>query len=306
MSVQSILGADGKIAAAFLPTGTANAYVDNPMTEDLDCNGFNINNLDDITVSSNLRSKSHDVLNNAGIVAASFTFGTNTTAPTGTGVLLKGPGPSLMNLLVDGEVSSTGVSTNSVDTDLVSLPAGSGSVGLEFVSPSNELYVKYTDGVGLSLTSDGGTANINTTGTVSAANITATGTIVPNQWNSYPQVADGAIINWAYPATSVNLYLVPFLEAGVYMVNVEAVFQRLGGADPTSLINLSYFANTETETVLTQSEESWLDNQQGITAFSWIVVHPGGGFVLQFAGGGLGAGDSYQIVSGGCGIIRLR
>lgn len=175
MSVSAILGADGKIAAAFLPTGTANAYVDNPMTEDLDCNGFNIVNLDDITVSSNLRSKSHDVLNNAGIVQASFTYGTNATSPSGTGVLLKGNPPTLMNLLVDGSVGCGGVVSGAeVDTNLVSLPAGLGAgVGLEFVSPTNELYVKYTDGVGLSLTSAGGTANIDTTGEVSAVSMTS-------------------------------------------------------------------------------------------------------------------------------------
>ena len=45
MSVASILGADGRIAASFLPVGTANNYVDNPMTETLNGGTFGMTNV---------------------------------------------------------------------------------------------------------------------------------------------------------------------------------------------------------------------------------------------------------------------
>ena len=52
MSVNNILGSDGKILARFLPTGTSNNYVDNPMTEVLAGGGFAMTNVGAIGCAS--------------------------------------------------------------------------------------------------------------------------------------------------------------------------------------------------------------------------------------------------------------
>lgn len=164
MSVANILGADGKISAAYLPTGTANNYVDNPMTEPLDGGGFSMVDINDI------QAKGYTVLNSSGVAQAQFTFGTDEDGDTG--VLLKATNPALdTNLIVDGVIKGAGLSGNSVNVGTyVNIPAGIAS-GLSFSSPMNQLKVSYTDGVGLGLTAAGGTANF------AAEDITATGEV---------------------------------------------------------------------------------------------------------------------------------
>lgn len=164
MSVANILGVDGRIKAQYLPGGSANNYVDNPMAENLDGGGFDMTNIDDI------QAKGYTVLDSAGTTQAKFTFGTDEDGDTG--VLLSATNPALdTNLIVDGVIKGAGLSGTSVDVGTyVNIPAGIAS-GLAFFSPMNQLKVSYTDGVGLGLTAAGGTANF------AAEDITATGTI---------------------------------------------------------------------------------------------------------------------------------
>jgi hypothetical protein len=152
---------------------------------------------------SNIQAKGYTVLDSAGTTRAQFTFGTDGDGDTG--VLLSATNPALdTNLIVDGVIKGAGLSGNSVDVGTyVNIPAGIAS-GLAFFSPMNELKVSYTDGVGLGLTAAGGTANLTAQNLIATGNITATGTIVPDQWNAFPQIAEGTSVQWDYPATFVN------------------------------------------------------------------------------------------------------
>lgn len=307
MSVANILDpVTGQILPAYIPSG-AGEFVTNPMAASLDCGGFDLTDCDDITCS-NIISKSHDVTDGAGTVQGSFTFG---TTPLGTGIQLQGTGANL--LVAQNIKAGDSLIGQEVDTTLVNLPAGD-DTGLTFASVTNELYVRYEDGVGLNVTASSGTANLTTTGTVqgsllnSTGNITATGTIVPSQWNAYPQIAVGTTVSWSNPATFVDLLTLPSVPAGIYLANVEI---ELVNPTHSNLITLQYIlSDAQPHTVITQNEDMWAGDvgsgNISVGVFSFIMIQPASGSIAIQLSGTLNAGQTCNFTCGSVGILRLR
>lgn len=160
MSVANILGADGKIKAIYLPGGSGNAYVDNPMAENLDGGGFDMLNIDDITCS-NIRAKSHDVLDNTGaVVVGSFITGAPISGSTpvvlNTGLTVQGD--ANIGLIVDGAYGISALTASLETLDITTATPGAG--------------INFTSGGGIS-----GVAGITGTGTLSMDAVSAVNTV---------------------------------------------------------------------------------------------------------------------------------
>jgi hypothetical protein len=262
MSVANIFGPDGKIGAAFLPVGVANNYVDNPMAETLDGGGFDMVNIDDISCS--------------GVTAKDFIL---TDGIAGFGTLSLGASPTypvLCNkpITVSGAIKGTSLEPSGGAilggaVQCTSLDASGGAILGGAITASGTVQ-------GATVASTGAIqgVSVTATGTVQGAtvastgNITAVGTNVPSQWNSFPQVADGTVLTWSYPATSFVIYSVASTPAGVYMGSLQCTFNKTGVSTPTS--NISFLYNNSTGSlVFSQTEQQWT-GPTGITAYSFL------------------------------------
>ncbi len=289
MSVANILGPNGQILPAYIPSG-AGEYVQNPMEASLNCAGFDIAGGGSISSGTMATGAMYIV---TGPNERELTIGGPNVDPTLEYPLTVDGAMTVQGgMIVDASLTSLSLSTESVDI----------SVGnLAFVGAG----VQNITGV-----DDVGCASVTATGTVQGAtvtstgNITATGTIVPSQWNAYPQVAPGTVIAFTNPATSVDVFNVSNQPAGVYLINCEI---ELDNPAHTNQIALQYIlSDASTHIVAVQDENAWSAAGEGIGVFSFVVIQPAlGSIALQLAGT-LNAGQVANFVCSSVGLLRLR
>jgi hypothetical protein len=154
-----------------------------------------------------------------------------------------------------------------------------------------------TPQVNLAITSavNGGNQNI-----TNVNNIEANGTIVPNQWNSFPQQPQGTTLSWNNPPTTFVIYSAS-LTVGTYIINLDFEWTALGFPTGTP-VTLEYTTGLTTKTLLITTDSVLED--EGYTGSFLFYTPVNVSFEIEVAGGNLAIAP-YTITTGSQGHIKL-
>jgi len=297
MSVSNIIDSTtGRIADKFLPSSD----VHNPLTSNLDCNNYGIINASQLSLVNDSTTISISVDNVDVPDSLSITGGP-----------LKMNGQDIFdvneleikNSISISEGSNEGYASLTFDSDTYTLISNS---NLSLTNnAANSLNCGQINCEGIEATSI-----ISTTADINCAGLTATGTIVPSQWNSYPQCPVGNPIIWNAGNSSVDL-INQTVPAGLYMINFDAEIVKNGQSTPGAYISLQYILSNGYIGIVTSRQESiWVSPGTGnaLSCFSFIVIQPNNGsLTLQLDGGSFSSGEEYySIIPASLGFIRLR